>query len=143
LFTFSKMEKYESVKIRGGVLADQQNYVDTFITTIVKLDKNIFTGIPAEPKFITGRRTFKTEQEVFQPEMNPVVNFRNISHRLNKALANLTNNDLNALLELGETLQLTNGVKVSDAQVLTQLNEMYRTDIETLMHIEGAYNYYV
>jgi hypothetical protein len=137
------MEKYESVKIRGGVLADQQNYVDTFITTIVKLDKNIFTGIPAEPKFITGRRTFKTEQEVFQPEMNPVVNFRNISHRLNKALANLTNNDLNALLELGETLQLTNGVKVSDAQVLTQLNEMYRTDIETLMHIEGAYNYYV
>ena len=143
MFTFSKMEKYESVKIRGGVLADQQNYVDTFITTIVKLDKNIFTGIPAEPKFITGRRTFKTEQEVFQPEMNPVVNFRNISHRLNKALANLTNNDLNALLELGETLQLTNGVKVSDAQVLTQLNEMYRTDIETLMHIEGAYNYYV
>jgi len=137
------MEKYESVKIRGGILADQQNYVDTFITTIVKLDKNIFTGIPAEPKFITGRRTFKTEQEVFQPEMNPVVNFRNISHRLNKALANLTNNDLNALLELGETLQLTNGVKVSDAQVLTQLNEMYRTDIETLMHIEGAYNYYV
>jgi hypothetical protein len=137
------MEKYESVKIRGGILADQQNYVDTFITTIVKLDKNIFTGIPAEPKFITGRRTFKTEQEVFQPEMNPVVNFRNISHRLNKALANLTNNDLNALLELGETLQLTNGVKVSDAQVLTQLNEMYRTDIETLMHIEGAYNFYV
>jgi hypothetical protein len=137
------MEKYESVKIRGGILADQQNYVDTFITTIVKLDKNIFIGIPAEPKFITGRRTFKTEQEVFQPEMNPVVNFRNISHRLNKALANLTNNDLNALLELGETLQLTNGVKVSDAQVLTQLNEMYRTDIETLMHIEGAYNFYV
>jgi hypothetical protein len=137
------MEKYESVKIRGGILADQQNYVDTFITTIVKLDKNIFTGIPAEPKFITGRRTFKTEQEVFKPEMNPVVNFRNISHRLNKALANLTNNDLNALLELGETLQLTNGVKVSDAQVLTQLNEMYRTDIETLMHIEGAYNFYV
>jgi hypothetical protein len=137
------MEKYESVKIRGGILADQQNYVDTFITTIVKLDKNIFVGIPAEPKFITGRRTFKTEQEVFQPEMNPVVNFRNISHRLNKALANLTNNDLNALLELGESLQLTNGVKVSDAQVLTQLNEMYRTDIETLMHIEGAYNFYV
>ena len=137
------MEKYESVKIRGGILADDKNYMDTFITTIVKLDKNIFTGIPAEPKFITGRRTFKTEQEVFQPEMNPVVNFRNISHRLNKALANLTNNDLNALLELGETLQLTNGVKVSDAQVLTQLNEMYRTDIETLMHIEGAYNFYV
>jgi len=137
------MEKYESVKIRGGILADDKNYMDTFITTIVKLDKNIFVGIPAEPKFITGRRTFKTEQEVFQPEMNPVVNFRNISHRLNKALANLTNNDLNALLELGETLQLTNGVKVSDAQVLTQLNEMYRTDIETLMHIEGAYNYYV
>jgi hypothetical protein len=137
------MEKYESVKIRGGILADEQNYVDTFITTIVNLDKSIFTGIPAQPKFITGRRTFKTEQEVFQPEMNPVVNFRNISHRLNKALANLTNNDLNALLELGESLQLTNGVKVSDAQVLKQLNDMYRTDIETLMHIEGAYNYYV
>lgn len=137
------MEKYESVKIRGGILADEQNYVDTFITTIVNLDKSVFTGIPAEPKFITGRRTSKTEQEVFQPEMNPVVNFRNISHRLNKALANLTNNDLNALLELGESLQLTNGVKVSDAQVLKQLNEMYRTDIETLMHIEGAYNYYV
>jgi len=137
------MEKYESVKIRGGILADEQNYVDTFITTIVNLDKSIFTGIPAQPKFITGRRTFKTEKEVFQPEMNPVVNFRNISHRLNKALANLTNNDLNALLELGETLKLTNGVKVSDAQVLTQLNEMYRNDIETLMHIEGAYNYYV
>jgi len=137
------MARYESVKIRGGILADDLNYVDTFITTIVNLDKSVFTGIPAEPKFITGRRTFKTDKELLKPEIAPVVNFRNISRRLNKALANLTNNDLNALLELGESLQLTNGVKVSDAQILTQLNEMYRTDIETLMHIEGAYNYYV
>lgn len=137
------MNKFENVKIRGGILADQMNYVDTFITTIVSLDKNIFTGIPAEPKFITGRRTFKTEKEVYEPEINPVVNFRNISHRLNKALADLTGNDLNKLLDLGESLQLTNGIKVTDYQVLKQLNEMYRTDVETLMHIEGAYNYYV
>ena len=137
------MNKFESVKIRGGILADQMNFVDTFVSTKVSLDKNIFTGIPAEPKFITGRRTFKTEQEILQPEMVPVVNFKNISLRLNKALANLTSNDLKQLLDLGETLQLTNGVKVSDAQVLKQLNELYRTDIETLLHIEGAYNYYV
>ena len=137
------MNKFESVKIRGGALADQMNFVDTFVSTKVSLDKNIFTGIPAEPKFITGRRTFKTEQEIYNPEIVPVVNFKNISLRLNKALANLTNNDLNKLLDLGETLQLTNGVKVSDAQVLKQLNELYRTDIETLLHIEGAYNYYV
>ena len=137
------MNKFESVKIRGGILADQMNFVDTFVSTKVSLDKNIFTGIPAEPKFITGRRTFKTEQEILQPEIVPVVNFKNISLRLNKALANLTNNDLKQLLDLGETLQLTNGVKVSDAQVLKQLNELYRTDIETLLHIEGAYNYYV
>lgn len=137
------MNKFESVKIRGGILADQMNFVDTFVSTKVSLDKNIFTGIPAEPKFITGRRTFKTEQEILQPEMVPVVNFKNISLRLNKALANLVGNDLNQLLDLGETLQLTNGVKVSDAQVLKQLNELYRSDIETLLHIEGAYNYYV
>ena len=137
------MNKFESVKIRGGILADQMNFVDTFVSTKVSLDKNIFTGIPAEPKFITGRRTFKTEQEILQPEIVPVVNFKNISLRLNKALANLTSNDLKQLLDLGETLQLTNGVKVSDAQVLKQLNELYRTDIETLLHIEGAYNYYV
>lgn len=137
------MNKFESVKIRGGILADQMNFVDTFVSTKVSLDKNIFTGIPAEPKFITGRRTFKTEQEILQPEMVPVVNFKNISLRLNKALANLTGNNLKQLLDLGETLQLTNGVKVSDAQVLKQLNELYRTDIETLLHIEGAYNYYV
>ena len=137
------MNKFESVKIRGGILADRMNFVDTFVSTKVSLDKNIFTGIPAEPKFITGRRTFKTEQEILQPEMVPVVNFKNISLRLNKALANLTGNDLKQLLDLGETLQLTNGVKVSDAQVLKQLNELYRSDIETLLHIEGAYNYYV
>ena len=137
------MNKFESVKIRGGILADQMNFVDTFVSTKVSLDKNIFTGIPAEPKFITGRRTFKTEQEILQPEMVPVVNFKNISLRLNKALANLTGNNLKQLLDLGETLQLTNGVKVSDAQVLKQLNELYRSDIETLLHIEGAYNYYV
>jgi len=137
------MNTFDSVKIRGGILADQMNFVDTYVSTKVSLDKNIFTGIPAEPKFITGRRTFKTEQEVLQPEIVPVVNFKNISLRLNKALANLTGNDLNQLLNLGETLQLTNGVKVSDAQVLKQLNELYRTDIETLLHIEGAYNYYV
>ncbi len=137
------MNTFESVKIRGGILSDQMNYIDTFVSTKVSLDKNIFTGIPAEPKFITGRRTFKTEQEILQPEIVPVVNFKNISLRLNKALANLTGNDLKQLLDLGETLQLTNGVKVSDAQVLKQLNELYRTDIETLLHIEGAYNYYV
>jgi hypothetical protein len=137
------MYRFENVKIRGGILADDKNFLDTYVSTIVKLDKNIFTGIPAQPKFISGRRTLKTENELFEPEINPVVNFRNISHRLNKTLANLTGNDLNKLLDLGETLQLTNGVKVSDAQVLKQLNEMYRTDTETLMNIEGAYNYYV
>lgn len=137
------MNSFESVKIRGGILSDQMNFVDTFVSTKVSLDKNIFTGIPAEPKFITGRRTVKTEQEILQPEIVPVVNFKNISLRLNKALANLVGNDLNKLLDLGETLQLTNGVKVSDAQVLKQLNELYRTDVETLLHIEGAYNYYV
>jgi len=139
----SGMNKFESVKIRGGALADQMNFVDTFVSTKVSLDKNIFTGIPAEPKFITGRRTLKTANELFEPEINPVVNFRNISHRLNKTLADLTGNDLIKLMDLGETLQLTNGVKVSDAQVMHQLNELYRTDIETLMHIENAYNYYV
>ena len=137
------MYRFENVKIRGGILADDKNFLDTYVSTIVKLDKNIFTGIPAQPKFISGRRTLKTENELFEPEINPVVNFRNISHRLNKTLANLTGNDLNQLLDLGETLQLTNGVKVSDAQVLKQLNDMYRTDTETLMHIEGAYNYHV
>jgi hypothetical protein len=131
------------MKIRAGALSDQNNSIDSYVTNIVVLDKNIFTGIPANPKFITGRRTLKTEEEVNNSEMVPVVNFKNISLRMNKALANLTDNDLNQLLELGETLQLTNGVKTTDVDILTKLNVMYRTNPEILMNIEAAYNYYV
>jgi hypothetical protein len=131
------------MKIRAGALSDQNNSIDSYVTNIVVLDKNIFTGIPANPKFITGRRTLKTEEEVNNSEMVPVVNFKNISLRMNKALANLVDNDLKQLLELGETLQLTNGVKTTDFDILTKLNVMFRTDPETLMNIEAAYNYYV
>jgi hypothetical protein len=131
------------MKIRDGALGDNMNFTDTFLTTIVVLDKNIFVGIPADPKFITGRRTMKTEEEISNPEIQPVVKFKNISLRMNKTLANLTDNDLKSLLELGEDLELTRGVKTTDYQILKKLNEMYRTDIETLMHIETAFNYYI
>jgi len=132
-----------TLKIRDGALGDNMNFTDTFLTTIVVLDKNIFVGIPADPKFITGRRTMKTEEEISNPEIQPVVKFKNISLRMNKTLANLTDNDLKSLLELGEDLELTRGVKTTDYQILKKLNEMYRTDIETLMHIETAFNYYI
>jgi hypothetical protein len=132
-----------TLKIRDGALGDNMNFTDTFLTTIVVLDKNIFVGIPADPKFITGRRTMKTEEEILNPEIQPVVKFKNISLRMNKTLANLTDNDLKSLLELGEDLELTRGVKTTDYQILKKLNEMYRTDIETLMHIETAFNYYI
>lgn len=130
-------------KIRTGVLHDDNNVLDTFISTTVVMDRNIFVGIPANPKFITGRRTAKTKEEISNPEITPLIYYNNISHRMNKTLANLAGNNEDALVKLGDLLNLNTGIKTSDADILTSLNKKFRGDNNTLMHIQTAYNYYV
>jgi hypothetical protein len=132
-----------NTKLRTGILHDDNNDIDTFATNIVVMDKNIFIGIPAMPKLITGRRTAKTKEEVENPEIRPLIYYNNISHRMNKTLANLAGEEEKNLVLLGDKLNLNAGIKTTDIDILTKLNRMFRSDLETLMHIENAYNYYV
>ena len=62
---------------------------------------------------------------------------------MNKTLANIAGNSEDALVKLGDLLNLNTGIKTSDADILTSLNKKFRGDNNTLMHIQTAYNYYV
>ena len=132
-----------NTKLRTGILHDDNNDIDTFVTNTVVMDKNIFVGIPAMPKFIAGRRTAKTKDEVENPEIKPLIYYNNISHRMNKALANLAGENEDNLVLLGDKLNLNAEIQTTDIDILTRMNKMFRGDNETLMHIENAYNYYI